>query len=154
MKVLIQRVSCARVVVDDETVGTIGDGVVALVGVEKGDDDDLARWYARRLSTMKLFAEGNVLWGRSLADVGGQVLAVSQFTLAARTRKGRRPSFDPAAEPAVAEAIFRAFVNELNACGIETSEGRFGARMSVELTNEGPVTFLLDGPARDARPGG
>lgn len=149
MKVLIQRVSRARVLVDGSTVGTIGRGVLALVGVEATDDEELAAWYAQRLASMKLFPDGEKLWQHTLADVDGAVLAVSQFTLAARTRKGRRPSFDPAAPPEQGERLYRVFVDELRRAGLETAEGRFGALMDVELVNEGPVTFLLDGPARD-----
>ena len=151
MKVLIQRVSRARVDVDGKTVGEIGRGVVALVGVETGDDAPLAAWYAQRLAAMKLFPGGDKLWQRTLAEVEGCVLAVSQFTLAARTRKGRRPSFDPAAPPEQAERLYEVFVTELEAAGIPTARGRFGAMMQVELVNEGPVTFMLDGPARSDR---
>jgi D-tyrosyl-tRNA(Tyr) deacylase len=149
VKVLIQRVSRARVTVDGETVGQIGPGVVALVGVESTDDAALAVWYAQRLASMKLFPGGGKLWRKTLAEVGGSVLAVSQFTLAARTRKGRRPSFDPAAPPEQAERLYEVFVDELEAAGISTARGRFGAMMEVELVNEGPVTFMLDGPARE-----
>jgi D-tyrosyl-tRNA(Tyr) deacylase len=149
VKVLIQRVSRAQVVVEGAPVGRIGLGVVALIGVETGDDESLARWYAQRLASMKLFPEGERLWQRTLEEVGGAVLAVSQFTLAARTRKGRRPSFDPAAPPEQGERLYRVFVEELQRAGLETAEGRFGALMQVELVNDGPVTFLLDGPARD-----
>jgi D-tyrosyl-tRNA(Tyr) deacylase len=149
VKVLVQRVSRAQVVVDGDPVGRIGRGVVALIGVETTDDEALARWYAQRLASMKLFPEAEKLWQRTLGEVEGAVLAVSQFTLAARTRKGRRPSFDPAAPPEQGERIYRVFVEELQAAGLETAEGRFGALMQVELVNDGPVTFLLDGPARD-----
>jgi D-tyrosyl-tRNA(Tyr) deacylase len=151
VKVLIQRVSRARVAVGGETVGEIGRGVVALVGVETGDEASLAAWYARRLASMKLFPGDGKLWQHTLAEVEGGVLAVSQFTLAARTRKGRRPSFDPAAPPEQAERLYEVFVAELEAAGIPAARGRFGAMMEVELVNEGPVTFLLDGPARDDR---
>ncbi len=149
MKVLVQRVSRAEVRVDDEVTGRIGRGVVVLLGVETSDDDALARWYAARLASMKLFPdeEGSSLWRRTLGEVGGGVLVVSQFTLAARTRKGRRPSFDPAAPPEQAEALYEVFVGSLEEQGLATARGRFGAMMQVELVNEGPVTFLLDGPA-------
>lgn len=147
MKVLIQRVTRARVEVAGETVGEIGRGAVALVGVEGDDDEAIAAWYGRRLASIKLFPGEQKLWQRTLAEVDGAVLAVSQFTLAARTRKGRRPSFDPAAPPEQAERLFRVFVDALAAEGVPTAEGRFGAAMHVELVNEGPVTFLLDGPS-------
>lgn len=150
MKVLVQRVSRAQVLVEGEVVGSVGRGVVVLLGVERGDDEKRARWYADRLATLKLFPDPEAgLWRKTLAEVGGAALVVSQFTLAARTRKGRRPSFDPAAEPAEAERIYEIFVEQLERAGLETARGRFGAMMQVELVNDGPVTFLLDGPAED-----
>lgn len=147
MKLLVQRVSRAAVSVAGTTVGEIGRGVLALVGVERGDDASLAVWYARRLAAMKLFPGDERLWERTLADVEGSVLVVSQFTLAARTRKGRRPSFDPAAPPELAAALCRRFAETLREVGLPVEEGHFGAMMQVELVNDGPVTFLLDGPA-------
>jgi D-tyrosyl-tRNA(Tyr) deacylase len=156
VKLLIQRVSRASVSVDGTTIGAIGRGVLALVGVERGDDASLAAWYARRLAAMKLFPGEDRLWERTLVEVGGGVLVVSQFTLAARTRKGRRPSFDPAAPPEVAAALCGQFAETLRKVGLAVEEGRFGAMMQVELVNDGPVTFLLEGPAPapDERGGG
>ncbi|GAB4370568.1 MAG: D-aminoacyl-tRNA deacylase [Acidobacteriota bacterium] len=156
MKVLVQRVSRAQVTVADEVVGSIGRGVVVLLGVERGDDERLAVWYARRLAVLRLFpAADGTPWSRSLVDVGGGALVVSQFTLAARTRKGRRPSFDRAADPPVAESLYERFAAELEQLGVAVARGRFGAMMQVELVNDGPVTFLLDGPspgdAKEAR---
>lgn len=149
MKVLVQRVSRAEVRVAGEVVGEIGLGVLVLLGVERSDDERLARWYAGRLASMRLFPdeEGGSLWRRTLRDVGGAALVVSQFTLAARTRKGRRPSFDPAAPPEQGAALYEVFVGALEKEGLPTARGRFGSMMQVELVNEGPVTFLLDGPA-------
>jgi len=151
MKVLVQRVLRAEVRVEGELTGRIGRGLLVFVGVERTDDEPLARWYARRLLALKLFEdEEGGLWRRSVAEAGGGVLAVSQFTLAARTRKGRRPSFDPAAPPERARELYRAFVDEVAAAGVPVAEGRFGARMEVELVNDGPVTFLIDGPGARA----
>lgn len=147
MKVLVQRVSRAAVRVDGVAVGAIGKGVLALLGVERQDTAPVAAWYANRLAAMKLFPGDEQLWERTLAEVGGGVLVVSQFTLAARTRKGRRPSFDPAAPPALAASLCGVFCRTLREAGLPVEEGRFGAMMQVELVNDGPVTFLLDGPS-------
>ncbi len=148
MKVLVQRVSRAAVRVGDETVGAVGKGLLVFLGVERGDPPALAAWYARRLASMRLFpGPDGTAWGASVGEAGGGVLVVSQFTLAARTRKGRRPSFDPAAGPDEAIPLYRLFVATLAAEGLTVAEGRFGALMEVDLVNDGPVTFLLDGPS-------
>lgn len=147
MKVLLQRVSRAAVRVEQQSIGAIGRGVVILLGLERGDDADRAAWYARRVAALKLFPDPSGPWAAPLAEVGGAVLVVSQFTLAARTRKGRRPSFDDALPPAAAEPLYRLFIATLKAEGLEVAEGRFGALMEVELVNDGPVTLLLEGPA-------
>jgi D-tyrosyl-tRNA(Tyr) deacylase len=152
MKVLVQRVTRASVTVEGETVAAIGAGALVLLGVERGDGAELAGWYARKLASMKLFAGDDGLWSRTLGEAGGAVLVVSQFTLAARTRKGRRPSFDPAAPPEQAVPLCVAFVTALRGEGLRVEEGRFGATMQVELVNDGPVTFLLDGPAGGGNP--
>jgi len=151
VKVLVQRVTRASVAVEGETVAAIGAGALVLLGVERDDTAERAGWYARRLASMKLFPGDGALWSRTLSEVGGAVLVVSQFTLAARTRKGRRPSFDPAAPPELAVPLCAAFVEVLRGEGLRVEEGRFGALMQVELVNDGPVTFLLDGPVA---PGG
>jgi D-tyrosyl-tRNA(Tyr) deacylase len=150
VKVLVQRVARAAVAVEGQPVAAIGAGALVLLGVERDDTRELAGWYARRLASMRLFPGDGALWSRTLAEVGGAVLVVSQFTLAARTRKGRRPSFDPAAPPEQAVPLCAAFVEALRAEGLRVEEGRFGAMMQVELVNDGPVTFLLDGPAAPA----
>lgn len=147
MKVLVQRVTRAAVRVDGATVGAIGRGLLLFVGVERKDDAELAAWYARRALAMRLFADGDTPWAASLVEAGAEVLLVSQFTLAARTRKGRRPSFDPAAPAEQAVPLLAVFRDVLVAAGVRVAEGRFGALMEVELVNDGPVTFLLDGPA-------
>lgn len=146
MKALVQRVKRAAVRVDGEVVGQIGRGALVFLGVERGDGPELAEWHARKLASLRLFPGGGAEWELSLAEAGAAVLAVSQFTLAARTRKGRRPSFDLAAPPAEAFPLYARFVEALRELGLEVAEGRFGAMMDVELVNDGPATFLLDGP--------
>lgn len=141
---LIQRVSSASVSVDGEVVGAIGPGLLALVAVEPGDGEAQLVRMAERLLGYRVFDDGSGRMSRSLADVGGGLLLVSQFTLAADTRSGMRPSFTTAAPPAEAERSFNRLVElcrARHAPGVET--GRFGAHMVVSLVNDGPVTFLL-----------
>ncbi|HEY4530474.1 MAG TPA: D-aminoacyl-tRNA deacylase [Luteimonas sp.] len=150
MLLLLQRVTRASVEVGGEPVGAIGPGLLVLVGIEPGDGDAEVARMSRRLLAYRVFADDQGRMNRSLADTGGGLLLVSQFTLAADTRSGSRPGFSTAAAPAEAERTFSAFVAEcraLHAAGVET--GRFGAHMTVSLTNDGPVTFLLrSGPPR------
>ncbi len=147
MKVLVQRVSRAAVRVDGAVVSEIGRGLLVFLGVERGDAPDVARWFAGRVAALRLFpGESGAHWERSAVEIGGDVLVVSQFTLAARTRKGRRPSFDRAAPPEEAIPLYRLFVETLAGAGLRVAEGQFGAMMAVELVNDGPVTFLVDGP--------
>lgn len=144
MLALIQRVSEACVRVDGEVVGAIGPGLLALVGVEPDDDDAIADRLARRLLAYRVFGDDAGRMNRSLADVGGGLLLVSQFTLAADTRSGLRPGFSTAMPPERARPLFEALLarcRQLHGAGVET--GRFGAHMQVSLVNDGPVTFLL-----------
>lgn len=144
MIALIQRVSRAEVTVDDACIGAIGPGLLALVGVEPGDGDAQVERMCQRLLGYRVFADEAGRMNRSLADSGGGLLLVSQFTLAADTAKGMRAGFSTAAEPAEADRIFGQLVakcRQQHAFGVET--GRFGAYMQVSLTNDGPVTFLL-----------
>ena len=144
MLALIQRVSSASVTVDDAVVGAIGPGLLALVAVEPGDAEPQFRRMAERLLGYRVFDDGNGKMNRSLADIAGGLLLVSQFTLAADTKSGMRPSFSTAAPPAEAERGFDRLVElcrQMHAGGVET--GRFGAHMVVSLVNDGPVTFLL-----------
>ena len=144
MLALIQRVTSASVAVDGDTLGAIGPGLLALVGVQPGDGDAHVARMTERLLGYRVFADEQGRMNRSLADVGGGLLLVSQFTLAADTRSGMRPGFSTAAVPAEAERVFsRLLVNcrEKHLGGVET--GRFGAHMVVSLANDGPVTFLL-----------
>jgi D-aminoacyl-tRNA deacylase len=145
MRVLVQRVSRASVTVGDEAVAAIGLGFVALVGVTHGDTEETATRTAGKLARLRVFADAAGLMNLALADVGGEVLAVSQFTLYADTRKGNRPSFTDAAPPEQGEAVYGAFVRALRAEGVPVQTGVFGAHMRVELVNDGPVTILLEG---------
>lgn len=144
MLALIQRVTQASVAVDGDTVGAIGSGLLALVGVEPGDSESQLTRMAERLLGYRIFADEEGRMNRSLADTGGGLLLVSQFTLAADTRSGMRPGFSTAAAPAEAERLFGHLVEicrQKHPPGVET--GRFGAHMVVSLVNDGPVTFLL-----------
>ena len=144
MLALIQRVTSASVTVDDAVVGAIGPGLLALVAVEPGDAELQFRRMAERLLGYRVFDDGNGKMNRSLTDTGGGLLLVSQFTLAADTRSGMRPSFSTAAPPAEAERGFDRLLElcrQMHVPGVET--GRFGAHMVISLVNDGPVTFLL-----------
>lgn len=143
MKTLLQRVSRAEVRVDGEVVGRIGRGVVLLVGVEKGDDEEDAAATARKVAVLRIFP-GRTPMDQTLHDVGGACLVVSQFTLAGSLRKGNRPGFDKAEDPERAEALYLAVVKGLAGHGLEVATGRFAALMQVDLVNDGPVTFLLE----------
>ena len=146
MIAVVQRVSRARVTVEGSEVGRIGAGMVVLLGVLAGDERGSAERLAERIARLRFFADEDERMNRSVLDTGGACLAVSQFTLAADGRKGRRPSFDGAAPAAVAQPLYDAFVAALRALGVPTETGRFGARMQVELAGDGPVTFVLREP--------
>ena len=148
MKVLVQRVSRASVTVGGELVGRIGLGLVGLVGVAQGDTEEDTRYLVDKTVNLRIFPDEAGKFNRSLADVGGGLLLVSQFTLISDTRKGRRPSFIEAAGPAEAEALFNRFVDLARASGLKVETGRFQQHMLVEIHNDGPVTILLDSKAR------
>lgn len=144
MRVVLQRVARASVDVEGERIAEIGPGLLLLVGIGQADEEiDLER-LARKIVSLRVFPDEAGLMNRSLLDVRGEVLAVSQFTLYGDTRKGRRPSYVAAARPDVAEPLFDRFVDALRAEGVSTQTGRFGAKMAVELTNDGPVTLVLE----------
>ena len=149
MRAVVQRVTSARVRVDGETVGAIDSGLLVYLGVAHGDDEDSASWLAGKLAELRIFASKERGMDRSLLDTSGGVLLVSQFTLMADTRRGRRPSFTDAAPPEVAEPLVEAVATHLRARGIEVATGRFGAMMHVESENDGPVTILLDSEDRE-----
>lgn len=134
----------ARVVVDDRVVGSIGHGLCLLVGVARSDDDEDVAAAVDKIVTLRIFADDEGRMNRSVRDVEGEVLVVSQFTLLADTRKGRRPSFVEAAEPRVAAELIDAMVERIAERGLGVATGVFGARMEVDLVNEGPVTIVID----------
>ncbi|MBO9481900.1 D-aminoacyl-tRNA deacylase [Salinisphaera sp. G21_0] len=144
MKGLIQRVSHASVVVDGETVGEIGSGILLLLGVEKGDDLALADKLLEKVLKYRIFSDDQGKMNLGLRDVGGGLLIVSQFTLVADTRKGLRPGFSAGASPEQGEKLYHYFVERAEALHHNVATGRFGADMKVSLLNDGPVTFLLE----------
>lgn len=145
MKAVYQRVSRAGVTVDGVPVGQIGAGVLLLVGVTQGDTEREAELLAKKVAALRVFPDEQDKMNRSVVDVGGSVLAVSQFTLCADTRHGRRPDFFGAARPEVALPLFNILVSELKKAGVaQVQTGIFGAHMAVDLLNDGPVTFTLD----------
>ncbi len=144
MKVVLQRVSEAEVKVDGEIVGAIGPGLMILLGVVNDDTEKEMTQLAEKILGVRIFADAEGKMNRSIVDVGGSILLVSQFTLAADCRKGRRPSFTDAAPPAVGKALYAAMANYFRASGIPVATGVFGANMAVSLVNDGPVTIVLD----------
>lgn len=135
---------------DGEVVGRIGAGLLVLLGIEHHDHEESIDWYADKTAELRIFADGEGRMNRSVEEIGGGVLVVSQFTLAARTRKGRRPSYTDAAAPADAEPLYERFAARLAARDLTVATGRFGAMMDVELVNDGPVTILLEPPGQGA----
>jgi D-tyrosyl-tRNA(Tyr) deacylase len=143
LRAVIQRVAEARVLVADEVVGEIGPGLCVLLGVARGDEPADSERLAGRIARLRIFENDEGKFDRSLVDTGGAALVVSQFTLIADTAKGNRPSFTEAAEPALAERLYGDFCAALRALGVPVETGVFGARMRVELANDGPVTIAL-----------
>jgi len=144
VRAVVQRVSQASVRVEGEVRGEIGAGLCVLLGVARGDDVTAAERLAGRVARLRIFENDEGRFDRSLVDVGGAALVISQFTLLANTAKGNRPSFTDAAPPEEAESLYERFCAVLRVVGIEVATGVFGARMRLELTNEGPVTIVLD----------
>lgn len=144
MRAVVQRVSRAQVTVNGEVTGRIGLGMLVLLGVGRDDTQTDASYLARKIAGLRIFEDDNGKMNRSLLDVGGSVLAVSQFTLYANVSHGNRPSFDAAAPAEKARQLYEFFVAEIRAAGFVCETGRFQEMMKVELTNEGPVTILLD----------
>jgi D-tyrosyl-tRNA(Tyr) deacylase len=143
MRAVVQRVSAARVTVAGETVGAIGPGLLVLLGVGHDDDAAAGTALAGKIARLRIFADEAGHMNRSVLETGGAVLAVSQFTLLADTRKGNRPSFMAAAPPEQAEPLYEGFLEALRTLGLEVATGRFGASMEVALVNDGPVTILM-----------
>ncbi|MEF2093866.1 D-aminoacyl-tRNA deacylase [Bacillus sp. CFBP9009] len=144
MRVVLQRSKAAKVVVADQIIGQIDSGLVLLVGVTHGDTIDDAAYLADKIVNLRIFEDEYEKMNHSLLDVGGSILSVSQFTLYGDSRKGRRPNFMDAARPEEANEIYEAFNEELRKKGVHTETGQFGAMMDVQLTNDGPVTLILE----------
>ncbi len=144
MRACIQRVSQARVVVDGEITGEVGPGLLVLLGVAQRDTDAELKWLAEKIVGLRIFEDDQGKMNRSLAEVGGGMLVVSQFTLYGDCRKGRRPSFVAAAPPEKAQQMYDQFVEHVGRQGVPVATGRFRAHMQVELTNDGPVTIWID----------
>ncbi len=144
MKALLQRVSEAGVAVDGEEIGAIGRGLLVLLCVEPGDAAEAADFLARKIAAMRIFPDEAGRMNRSVADIGGSVLAVSQFTLAADLKRGNRPGFTGAAHPDLAVPLYEHFCAAVRALGVPVATGRFGADMAVRLVNDGPVTIWMD----------
>jgi D-tyrosyl-tRNA(Tyr) deacylase len=149
VKALLQRVTSASVTVDGEVVGKIGRGLVVFVGVAKGDGPSDADYLVQKMVNLRIFADKEEKFNLSALDIKAELLLVSQFTLLADTRKGRRPSFTEAAPPQLAEELFEHFVSEARESGLNVQTGRFQQYMQVEIHNDGPVTIMLD--SRDRR---
>ncbi len=144
MRAVVQRVARAAVLVSQEGRAAIGPGLLVLLGVREGDEEKDATFLAQKIAHLRIFEDEAGKLNRSLLEVQGEALVVSQFTLYGDCRKGRRPSFIQAAQPSLAERLYEGFVEALRAEGVPTKTGVFGARMDVELTNQGPVTLLLE----------
>ena len=144
MRAVVQRVNRAKVTINGGTSGEIGQGLLILLGVGQGDTEADASYLAEKIAGLRIFEDAEGKMNRSVADVGGSVLAVSQFTLYGDVRRGKRPSFDAAAPPDQARRLYEFFVARIQALGLPCQTGRFQEMMQVELVNEGPVTILLD----------
>jgi len=144
MRTVIQRVSRAQVTVGGEVIGRIGRGLVVLVGFTAGDGSDEVNWMARKIAGLRIFADAEGKFNLSALDIGGELLLVSQFTLMADTKKGRRPGFESAMPPAEAEKLFNYFVEQAKKTGLKVATGRFQQYMQVEIHNDGPVTIFID----------
>ncbi|MGD8493803.1 MAG: D-aminoacyl-tRNA deacylase [Desulfobacterales bacterium] len=148
MRAVVQRVRQSAVKVDDQVVGQIASGLLVLLGVARNDSAKDADYLVNKIIHLRIFEDAGGKMNQSLLDTGGELLAVSQFTLLADCRKGRRPSFIGAAEPEKATELFEAFVNGVRRQGIRVQTGRFGAMMAVHLVNDGPVTIVIESPQK------
>lgn len=144
MKTVIQRVKSASVTIDGNLYSSINQGILVLYGVEKGDVEDFSRYLTEKILKLRIFEDDNGKMNLSVKDIQGELLIVSQFTLAGDTRKGTRPSFDSAMPPKEAEVMYENFVKMMKESGLTVKTGVFGAMMDVELINDGPVTFILE----------
>ncbi|MFR0592174.1 D-aminoacyl-tRNA deacylase [Limosilactobacillus mucosae] len=144
MRVVLQRVNHAAVSIDGETVGQIKKGYLLLVGLAPDDNDDQLDWMVHKIVNLRVFEDENGKLNRALADVAGEILSISQFTLYADVKHGNRPGFSKAAKPEIAEPLYDRFNEKLRAAGVHVETGRFGANMKVELENDGPVTIIYE----------
>ena len=148
MRAVVQRVAEASVEIDGATVARVGRGLLILLGVEKDDGPENATWLARKIPSLRIFEDDEHNMNRTVEEVGGEMLLISQFTLAGSVNKGRRPSFATAAAPATARALYDRFVTTLESGPVPVRTGIFGAMMRVHLINDGPVTFIVEHPHR------
>lgn len=146
MRALVQRVTKGSVAVEGKIVGAIEKGLVILLGIRTGDTESDARYLAEKCAHLRIFEDDAGKFNHSLLDVNGEALVISQFTLYGDTRKGRRPGFEEAARPELAEPLYQFFIQAMRRFSIRVAEGRFGAMMLVEIHNDGPVTFMLESP--------
>ena len=144
MKLVLQRVKQASVTIDRKLYSSIGQGILILICIEKGDTDADVEKYADKVSKLRIFSDENDKMNLSVKDVNGEILVVSQFTLAGDCKKGTRPSFDKSAPPQIANELYEKFVDEIKTYGIKTQTGKFAAMMDVALVNDGPVTFMIE----------
>ena len=144
MKALVQRVKKASVTINSKLYSSINQGILALIGIERGDTKDIVEKLAKKVVNLRIFPDENDKMNKSLIDIYGEMLIVSQFTLCGDCKKGTRPSFDKSAAPDIANELYETFIKEVASYGIKTSTGSFGAMMDVELINDGPVTFMLE----------
>lgn len=144
MRVVLQRVSSSRVTIEGEVVGQIGRGLNLLVGIASTDTEVELDWMTRKCLELRVFSNSDGKFDQSVLEIGGELLVISQFTLYGDSRKGRRPSFDQAAAPALAEPLYYQFVEKLRQSGLRVETGRFGAMMQVSIENDGPVTLILE----------
>lgn len=144
MRILVQRVKKAKVLVNGQIIGQIGKGILVFLGIARGDTLNQAEWLAKKVCSLRIFADKNSEFNLSLKEIGGEILVVSQFTLYGDCRKGRRPSFDQAAPPPEALLLYESFIKLLKQQGIKVATGKFGALMQVHLINDGPVTLILE----------
>jgi D-tyrosyl-tRNA(Tyr) deacylase len=150
VRLVVQRVSSASVTIDGAVHGAVGPGLLVLAGIADGDTEADGAWLADKTTKLRIFSDADGQMNRSVVDLGGDILAISQFTLLASMRKGTRPSFNAAARPEIAEPLYRIFVAQLAAAlGRPVATGRFGADMKVALVNDGPVTLVLDSRTRE-----
>lgn len=140
---LLQRVKNASVTVNDQVIGAVGKGLLVLVCAEKGDSEEQCEKLAKKVLAYRIFEDENGKMNKSVSDIGGEILIVSQFTLAADTAKGLRPSFTPAADPETGKRLYEHFIEKVRESGLKTQTGQFGANMQVALINDGPVTIWL-----------